>query len=337
MALRIILLVLTAFIIAFSILTLSLFSYQYKFQDGNWKFRGDDIYRLEKNFYSQHVNTDEKKIFLLGSSQIMELNTTYIEEYLSTIGQDYKVYNLAIAGDNPKERLRTLDMIISDKPKIVVYGISDRDFQTINPVSTTRFTKPTSILPDIHDIFDELFFSLEMHSKYDLDFMKSPKLENLKSIRESTRNPVSYERFVPYPMPFFNITKPQEFITSNLDLKKTNQWINSYNPTSPPDRNKNVIALNEIIDKLHENDIKVIVFTTPQQKYRLDDMPNYVKESFNSVLKYISNKSNMTIYSLYNRYADLNIWYDYEHIAVNKNSTIYSEDAAKIILKEIQK
>jgi len=58
--------------------------------------------------------------------------------------------------------------------------------------------------------------------------------------------------------------------------------------------------------------------------------------SFNLILDELHKIPNLKTYDLFYKYSDLNIWNDPVHVAINDESTIYSEDVAKMILKEIQ-
>ncbi len=170
-----------AIIIAFSILVIFDFFQKYLIQNNVQGFSNTlDLEAQEKmvqtKFLSQHFDPIKNKIFLLGSSHIKPLNTTYIQEQLSKNNQDFDVYNLAIGGDSPQERLKSLDLLISSKPKIVVYGIAYRDFMDQFPSGYSE-SKPISILPDPRDFFNEI--SAKLFSNYDLGFIENPKLVTL--------------------------------------------------------------------------------------------------------------------------------------------------------------
>ena len=104
----------------------------------------------------------------------------------------------------------------------------------------------------------------------------------------------------------------------------------------PPKENANYIALKEIILTLQENDIQVILFVVPQHKIILEDIGDERIQSFNLILDDLDKIPNLKIYNLFYKYSDLDIWNDPAHIAINDKTTIYSEDVAKMILREIQ-
>ncbi len=96
--------------------------------------------------------------------------------------------------------------------------------------------------------------------------------------------------------------------------------------------NADVIAFQKIINKLQENNIKIIIFTTPQSKYYLNAMPDSAKNTFDDLLNYLEKNSKVKIYSLQDKYKDLEIWDDPQHVAIFNNTQIYSMDVSKIIL-----
>ena len=118
--------------------------------------RSDNVI-TPKEFYS-NLNSDKKQIFILGSSQVVAVNATHIDNYLSKSGYDYNIYNLATISDTPKLRLQTLDMIISSNPEIILYGIGPRDFRS-SP--TDNMEKP---LPDPNAFFISFFVSNNLNN-----------------------------------------------------------------------------------------------------------------------------------------------------------------------------
>ena len=92
----------------------------------------------------------------------------------------------------------------------------------------------------------------------------------------------------------------------------------------------------EIIFTLQENDIQVILFVVPQHKIILEDIGDERIRSFDLILDDLDKIPNLKIYNLFYKYSDLNIWNDPAHIAINDKTAIYSEDVAKMILREIQ-
>ena len=134
-------------------------------------------------------------------------------------------------------------------------------------------------------------------------------------------------------MPFVSITDEEVKIIDKNELKP--RPYNEFGIIQTPIKNKRLAEFKEILKELKNNNIKIIIFTTPYSRVFLDSIPSSNTATFNLILKQISDEFNVKIYSLTYRYADLNIWHDYQHLAITKNSIIYSDDIAKIILTEI--
>ena len=101
-------------------------------------------------------------------------------------------------------------------------------------------------------------------------------------------------------------------------------------------RAKDFLDLQEIIKKLKENNIKIILFTTPQHKYFYDLVDTSEKIAFEKILLEIHNTSNLEIHSFTEKYSDLEIWRNPTHIVVSKSASIFSDDIAKLILEELK-
>ncbi len=335
-----------AIIIAFSILFIVDFFQQYSIQNntrGFSKILGEEDQEkiTQTKFLSQHFDPNRNKIYLIGSSHIKPLNTTYIQEELLKNNQGFDVYNLAIGADTPKERLKSLDLLISSKPKIVVYGISYRDFTDLFP-SGQSTSKPASLLPDAHDFFNEI--STKLFSNYDLGFMENPKLVTLTALKilennvdESIKKKANENNLLvrPYPNALFNDSQ-NDVPKSDAELK--NIFLvegASFNGIGNYNKNVNLIALKEIVAKLQQNNIEILIFITPQSKYYLDAMPSSEKKALDTLLQNLAKDSKVKIYSLQDKYKDLPIWSDPQHVAIFNNTQIYSKDVSKIILEGI--
>jgi hypothetical protein len=333
-----ILAVLISFIIAFSILSITLYSYH----DEIIKFGGiidsDKSFGLKDTFYSQNFVND-KKLFLIGSSQAGPLNSTHIEKILKNNNQDYHVYNLAENGDKPIFRLKELEMIISSKPALVIYEISSRDFEDIYPLGTSPANKPTTPLPDPSNIFKR-FFS-DDNLKNNFDFLQNPKIDTFKILRSFINiygigPPPVGEIISDSTRPLMRYLESDTIEKTNPELKKMLTQYGTFNGINHPNENQNVIALKKFISEISENDIKIIIFVAPEHKYYLEKMPQEQKTEFELVLKNISTEKKIHIYNLRDKYNDLDIWADPTHLVINENSLIYSNDIAMIILKEMK-
>ena len=286
----------------------------------------DQLFLTNEQFFSQELE-GKNKIFILGSSHVYALNPILISNELQKKGENFTVYNLGSPGDDFEERERTIEMIIQENPKLVLYGIEPRAFETKgrNLVSTTN-----GILPSIPSI-TELFDSIEFDKK---GVLKNPKFALIRTISEPIRDIDKNER--PYQnSPFLTYDPNVSQITDLEDLYKHEKEY--FSTIQPAEINSNLLYLKRIVDKLQNNDIKVILFITPHSKNFLDYFPENERNIFEDIIKNISITKDIVVYSEIDRYSDLNVWYDHTHLAVNNNTNFYSKDVSKMILNEIEK
>jgi hypothetical protein len=313
LSLKIIFSICIAFLVAFT----SLFVFLYWFPDSNQ--------HREREFFTQEFDPKINKIFLIGSSHVGMLNTTLINEKIQTDYSNYHVYNLAYSGDVPDERIKTINKIISLKPRIVLYGISYRDFESQNT---------NQILPNTYDLID---YIQTKNFAFQFD-IPNPKLTTLTMVHDYTKSHKLSSResgVIFADTPFFQYLPSYDQISTSNQLEEMIPLAHFESVhLDPPSKNKEVIALQEMIDLLHKNNIKIVIFTTPHQKFFVDGVPQTQKEIFNSILQYLNANSNVKIYDLTDKYADLPIWLNIEHVAYNPASSIYSNDIANIILNE---
>ena len=92
----------------------------------------------------------------------------------------------------------------------------------------------------------------------------------------------------------------------------------------------------EIIQKLQDEEITVIVFITPLHRLYLDQISEPSQESFAHILNNVSEQYGIRIYDFEERYADLDIWNSVDHTAYNDRAMIFSDEIAEMILQEIK-
>lgn len=285
----------------------------------------DYMFLANEQFFSQNLE-GENKIFILGSSHVYALNPILISNELEKKGKDFTVYNLGSAGDDFEERERTIEMIIEKNPKIVLYGIEPRAFETKgrNLISTTD-----KILPNIPSI-SELFDSIEFEKK---GVLKNPKFALIRTISKPINDMDTIKAYE--NSPFLVYDEKVSKVVNFRDLSNIQREYMS--SIEPAERNSNLSYLKRIVDKLQENDIKVILFITPHSKIFLDYFPENEKIIFEQIIENISKENKIKIYSKIEKYSELNVWHDHTHLAVNNNTNFYSKDVAKFILDEIEK
>jgi hypothetical protein len=306
-------------IFLFLTLSFSIFSiFQFTFSDS--------LNTRERNFYEQDFDLSKNNILLLGSSHVGQVNATHVNASILHEFPNSNVYNLAEASNHPSKRISTINEILKLNPSVVVYGIAYRDFAEKNNFDKdTIFPDPEKILHDgVSSIFSDVKF----------DFLDNPKLVTLNTIRTFMKTNISDDSstFFKENTPFFpyndlennNITNNSK-IEKDHDKSSINIKINLIN-------NSEINSLEEMIKIFQQNNISVILFVTPHHKYYTDLIPDSEKTSFNLILNELSQKYNLKVYSLENKYSTLNIWSSANHVAHNPNSMIYSEDISKMIL-----
>ena len=273
---------------------------------------------------NKSVDSIKSKIFIVGSSNVNAINATSINEQLSNEQKNYLVYNLADQGDNPIRRAGSIDNIISHKPEFVLYGVGLWDFQ--KPISHLQSHSASDFLLQPGDFFKSLFQdNIDLYGYGPGKIFISPKDRSLTLSKYILRGPDQpYHPFIKF--------EPTS-IHSNEKLIEDFGWPEN-NGLDVTEENKKIIALNQIIHKLQENDIKVILFSYPHSKALYTFQPQDLKD-FERMLNNKSNEFAIPVYFLHEKYVDLEIWRETLHVAIHPDAQIYADDILKIILKEI--
>ena len=299
-------------------------------------------------FYHQTFDTNEKKIFLIGSSQTGQLNEAFIQNLIFDSKSNYKIYNLAYGEDAPVQRLAHINDIISAKPDNVVYGIGFRDFAKGTWVFVDPDAQKESILPEPEIYFQNIERSVGSFLNLDYENLKYPQsiIRNILHKMISSANDyqtTEYGATLTKPFwPSFDYlgTTSTDEELRDLYVRQCEQndrrCSSSYEPINPSEENKNFIALKEIIKKLKENDIEVIIYSTPHSKYFLDSMRESDKQIFDTFLSIISDEFDIPVYRLHDRYINEQIWYDNSHVALGNNKISHNADIGQIILDELK-
>jgi len=274
---------------------------------------------------NKSVDSTNGKIFIVGSSNVYAINATSINEQLSNEQKNYLVYNLADQGDNPTRRLSSIDNIISHKPEFVLYGIGIWEFQ--KPISKFQSHSAIDFLLQPGDLFKSLFQdNIDLYGYGQGNIFISPKDRSLTSLKYILRGPDQhYHPFIhQVPTPIHSNEKLLEDFPPN-----ENDGIDV------TEESKRVTALNQILHKFQKNDIKVILYSTPESKAMYSAFQPQDLKDFQRMLNNKSNEFSIPVYFLHDKYADLEIWKETLHIAIHPDAQIYTDDILKIILKEI--
>jgi hypothetical protein len=308
-------------LIAISFSSFVLISMTYQFEDTDLK--------IQQEFFSNQEFSEETKVFLIGSSHLGILNATMINELVHEKNLSINIYNLALSGDDPANRLKSMDAIIKLKPSLIIYGLHYLDFDYIEIEN--------SILPN-PKIFLNYYFSF---SNFGLTFDNPKKvtLNEVKKIFNNTGNirfmdTRSNEEpfFDPYT-PFHPYYDDVRFVT---DLKSlSNDKVKSF-WNGDLEYNAKFQSMKKIISKLQEHDIKIVILENPSASNLHHVISTAQKDSFQQILDDLGNMPNIKIYDFKNKYSELNIWKDRTHVAYSKEGMIFSKDIAKIIINNFE-
>ena len=294
----------------------------------------DYVYLEHKEFYSQDLPGE--KIFIFGTSHVYALNPMIITDELIEKGYNYTVYNLGQGSFDAEERLRTIDFVISQEPKIVVYGIAYQTFyshgRNIAENPPESFPSPTKLVDLLSTVQIPLNTGL-------LDNPKFATINTVNHFYQKQTGEFQEEPERPYPnTPFFVYTPYSEIPAEQKDLENGGKFVNyKGHEIYPINKNRTYEALKELIRSLHEHDIEVIIFTTPHLKNWLEQVPAQQEKIFNSMLDDLENEFNFEVFRLHDKYDSIDIWTDHEHlIDHNEKTDFFSEDIAKIILTRIR-
>lgn len=267
--------------------------------------------------FSKNIDdSDKKRIFLIGSSTVYSIDSSYINNKFSINEKNYELYNLADMSDTPHKRLLSINNIISNNPEAIIYGIDVQNFNQKTP----KYSTISELILHPKTIFNDIFFDI-------IDTIKekipgSPKDRSLLTLK--------YILFGPQPHhhPFINFAETP--ITPINELK--NYTDSEFYRLDLSKNNKQIIALQQIVNELKKNDIKVILFSTPYAKIPVSQED---VEHFEKMLNDFSQENNVPVYYLHEKYVLKEIWRDNIHVAVNNDTKIYSNDIFQILLKEL--
>lgn len=272
----------------------------------------------EDQFFST-INSSNKNVFLIGSSHVGVLNATIINQMVlnsvaNNTDKPILVYNLAKPSDTPDKRLGEIDRIISSKPEIIFYGISYPDL--------SDRLKKESVFPDPQVILSDTIYS------HFVDILPAnPQLLTRTQINEII-HPGGNPQIIYNPnTPFFRYL-PTLDILSDDKLKEQN-W-------EDPGHIRRGTAMDIIIQKAQDHDIELVLFKTPLHKYYLEHLSDEQIENFSTTLEDYANTYEIKIYDFEDKYSELEIWTDTDHISYDKTVTVYNNDVAEMIVAELE-
>ena len=271
----------------------------------------DYKYLEHEEFFSQNLTGE--KIFIFGSSPIYAINPVNVSNHLLEKGHSYTVYNLGQGSSDAEEQLRTVDFVISQEPKIVIYGIAYHTFYSHGRTIVEKPPESLAAPPKLSDLLSTISLP------FNTGLLDNPKFATINTFnhfyKKQTGN-FQEEPERPYPNTPFMVYSPHTGIPAEQkDLEKGGKFANY---------------------KGNDHNIEVIIFTTPHLKTWLEQVPTQQKEIFNSMLDDLEKEFNFEVFRLHDKYEVMDIWVDqFHHISHSEKTDFYSEEIAKMILTGI--
>ena len=103
------------------------------------------------------------------------------------------------------------------------------------------------------------------------------------------------------------------------------------------EKNDKIENFRKIIEKLQESNIKVVLFITPLHENFISNVEESEKRKLYDIVNKSAKDFNLDVYDFHDKYAELPIWLDVNHVAYHKDSMIYSDDVAEMIILELNK
>ena len=274
----------------------------------------------EDKFYSQEFDSSKKKILIYGSSHLLQLNSTHIKDRVTTVSENYSVFNMAENGDKPKKRSLNIDRDLELEPEIVIYGVGFRDFSLEQEQSLQTELDVADLIP---------FDTIQVETL-------NPKLTTLQVLRSFTIDLMksNEKTSIPYPNTSIFADVIQEKIASSDELRKDSESVGEFIITTKD--NEQLDYFRTIIQTLQENNVKVVVMATPYHSLAIEKIPEIEKMNFYKILSDIEHEFGVQVYDYSNKYEGLSIWRDTSHVALNQKSIVFSNDFAQMIIQEIE-
>ena len=277
-----------------------------------------------RGIINQKETQTKQRLFIIGSSTVYPINATYVSDILKENEYDYEVFNLADMSDIPSHRVKTIEHLISLKPDVVVYGIDFLNFEK-DKVNYEKINLHDLISKNPREILTKEFSNYGIN--FDFKFPTSPKEKMILTAKYLIRGPEYHYN------PFINYIQTNIATENEIELAAQKMQFNGIDKSS---NNKELEALIKIIKKLKENEIEVIVFSSPYHYSVLEKISKEDQKFIQEKIFYILKDNGVKIEFLHDRYKQISIWKDPFHIVIHPTITIYSEDIAKIIMEGLK-
>jgi len=231
-----------------------------------------------------------------------------------------------------------LNFLKSIKPELVIYFVSYRDFANLNQAGEEiiQIKTPKSQLPDPQSFFHKEIlyktFNTDINPKlFTLKFLSGDLVGEVSSSKDEP-NPNSLQLRPPLPNKNYQAFTNEELLEKNLVIERVKQLAK----IDPYAYYKNSNALMEIISELKDNGSEVVIISPPLPKVFLNNVSDSDKELFRTTLQNISNKLDVKIFYLDEKFLDMKIWYNSLHVTASENGIVYTKEISNIIEKSLK-
>ena len=294
------------------------FSYVYVFESG---FLSRTYYEKQ----SDNIDTAEKKITIIGSSQIAILKPTIISNLLND-EEKFGIFNLFENADMPVKRLDSLSLVLETKPDLVLYGVGLNSFGWGNMNNIPEIRKCIQISNnEIPNKTNEVLKTKSDNIIYEKD-------KNLNEIFEKeffkTINPKQLTTEIIKKI-LFRVNENKDTIYDENTINKKNsihdlERINSKDFGMCINIYENEYnALRKIVEILKQNEIEIILFIPPYDVEYFSYMPEQVEDSLRNTIYAVAKEKNVKVYDLSHEFDGLDIFQDITHLKEKYASKYY--------------
>ena len=285
------------------------------------------------DLYGHLRDTQEEKIFFVGSSQIASgVDCSAIEEHISkSKNSNLQVYNVGYPGDTPLRRLSEVARLKECRPKMVFIGLT---YYAINDTSFPISSDDLALVSgDIElDNYSRSLFQANDLSLLDMDqlsleFYKRkfivPSLWNVLNLtKKGTEETEAPKNFKIQPMNYENLTP--ELLS--IRLNNSRDTLDKYVVGGGENVQKK--ALNHTLHLLNSLGNSVIIINMPLNPVLSREISEDTRRNYFQFL----NSTGTNYYDYESRYPP-NCFRDLTHLN-SMGRKQFSEDMARMILKE---
>jgi len=143
-----------------------------------------------------------------------------------------------------------------------------------------------------------------------------------------------YKDYLSGKLDINNFLKFQLKVLGENDLNLLKKWRKDFFEEKITYNNINIYP--HVSQEFEKNEIKLVIFAPPLHRIYLDHISDSEEENFKKIIEDSQNELYFPYYDFSYKYADLPIWTDLTHVAVdNEKSLTYTDDVLKIIFEEI--